>query len=586
MTEAEKEAKYQEYLKEQKYQEYLASQEPEEEKTIGDYAKTIGSGALTALGSLGSMTRAGVAHATGLSRPEDSLLNAPTTDELLNRAGVGNTALSEVAPMLYAEPGDGGMFTPEKGGMLDFTARGTAGFVGDIALDPLTYLSGGLSAAAKGAKLGATEAKLLKALSLAKEGKLTTAGRVANVVANPLEILSRKGSIAAYDGALNKINSKLDRPISAGEMARMTGFVGNAEQFAQHLERLNKQYGDQIGNVLQTASEKGATVDLTQPFQKALAEAERLRSSGLPEDAAIADKIEAEVTGIYSKNKQVTRTPFLEESADFSPAQSTIDAIDPYHSVEQDKSRVLETITPYPVKVRAVNPDYAVLDNGTGNFIPSPNRPYVNKESFINRKRAFTPLEVDPKIGQADLGFDIPKVTIPQVSYRDVVTNKVPVSKANELKSRLNDFINFNQTEQEAIGNQARKSVATPLSESVKESVKATDNELYDKLMESNKWYASTSPKVQKSAWNFAAQVPQARNPLTPTKVDALAVAVNPLAAIAKKAADIGLSTRGRTATGYALEKAGQESRGLMDAAARQEIWKRVNKGASNDENE
>ena len=62
--------------------------------------------------------------------------------QVMEQAGVGKLGqLSDILGPLYAEQGTAGRFVPEKGGALDITGRGALGFVGDVALDPLTYLA-------------------------------------------------------------------------------------------------------------------------------------------------------------------------------------------------------------------------------------------------------------------------------------------------------------------------------------------------------------------------------------------------------------------------------------------------------------
>ena len=62
--------------------------------------------------------------------------------QVMEQAGVPQLGqLSDILGPLYAEHGTGGKFVPEKGGALDITGRGALGFVGDVALDPLTYVS-------------------------------------------------------------------------------------------------------------------------------------------------------------------------------------------------------------------------------------------------------------------------------------------------------------------------------------------------------------------------------------------------------------------------------------------------------------
>ena len=92
-----------------------------------------------------------------ITRPEDFKRglegNPPSVDEYLERGGVGkgfeasgvwNSLPALLKPALiknlkFAEKGQGGFLQPEKGGSLDFSARGAAGAAGDVATDPLTY---------------------------------------------------------------------------------------------------------------------------------------------------------------------------------------------------------------------------------------------------------------------------------------------------------------------------------------------------------------------------------------------------------------------------------------------------------------
>ena len=75
---------------------------------------------------------------------------APTASEYLERAGVPEMgALSDVAPVLYSETGEG--LPLQKGGAFDPTTRGAIGMAADIATDPLTWLTGGAAPAAKAA---------------------------------------------------------------------------------------------------------------------------------------------------------------------------------------------------------------------------------------------------------------------------------------------------------------------------------------------------------------------------------------------------------------------------------------------------
>jgi hypothetical protein len=77
---------------------------------------------------------------------------APTGKQIAQRAGVPDTALSDVAPWAFSESGDG--MALKKGGALDITASGAAGLGLDIAADPTNIIPGvavakGVSAAGR-----------------------------------------------------------------------------------------------------------------------------------------------------------------------------------------------------------------------------------------------------------------------------------------------------------------------------------------------------------------------------------------------------------------------------------------------------
>lgn len=79
---------------------------------------------------------------------------APSGKDIARKAGVPDTALSQVAPRLYSESGDG--LALKRGGFFDPTASGAAGLGIDIAADPTNFIPVGLIA--KGATKGAANA--------------------------------------------------------------------------------------------------------------------------------------------------------------------------------------------------------------------------------------------------------------------------------------------------------------------------------------------------------------------------------------------------------------------------------------------
>jgi len=119
---------------------------------------------------------------------------APSTGEYLQKAGVPEGALSSAVPSAYSDTGNE-WFKLKKGGMLDPTLRGTVGFAGDVATDPMTYASLGASA-------------------LAKKGMTGVAGKIADkadMAMNPLaRLLANRGS-AIYRSGLKNVDEFLAR---------------------------------------------------------------------------------------------------------------------------------------------------------------------------------------------------------------------------------------------------------------------------------------------------------------------------------------------------------------------------------------
>jgi hypothetical protein len=286
---------------------YLAGpQAPQSQTPIKDAALGTLGVVAKGLGYAGGLARTGALEMTGQAEDGDAARalkgNAVTTAEYLQRKGVPEGAkLSDVVPG-YAEPGNGNWLRPQKGGMLDPSARGAAGFVGDVALDPLTYLSGGLSAAAK----EGAESTLLKKLLLQNaDNSLSTAGKVANVAANPIESMSRSGATNAYAKAFEKVDSKFpDKPQSLAQIAQATGFKGDAAAYSDHIMQINNKAGVAIGDTLKEAAAKGASVDLDTVLQPALDAAKKYRAMGTPEASVLADQIESRVKMLQDSHVQ------------------------------------------------------------------------------------------------------------------------------------------------------------------------------------------------------------------------------------------------------------------------------------------
>ena len=92
----------------------------------------------------------------------------PSSSQMMEKVGVSDLGqLSDALPFLYSTDPQGEYLRPEKGGPLDITGRGAAGFVGDVALDPLTYLTAGVAPVVS--KLGRAGEVIGKPLALGVE---------------------------------------------------------------------------------------------------------------------------------------------------------------------------------------------------------------------------------------------------------------------------------------------------------------------------------------------------------------------------------------------------------------------------------
>ncbi len=242
---------------------------PAEEAELASLEKQHGPGlgmkALSVLGKgldyAGGVTRAVAANAADAVNPgkefatSDDIVNAlkanpPSTADYLERAGVpAGYSMSDALSGLYSKTGDG--LALKKGGMLDPTARGAAGFVGDVALDPLTYLSGGLSAAAKGG---------LEGSRLAKAGQVAL--KTANAVVNPLDALVPAGK-TLYQSGLKNIDTRLvergQEPVSDYLMKQ--GAWGRLPTLQDNMKSRMGELAEQRQGLYQKIDNAGVQID-------------------------------------------------------------------------------------------------------------------------------------------------------------------------------------------------------------------------------------------------------------------------------------------------------------------------------------
>lgn len=255
--------KYAQYLESQgkdpsdvaKYAQYLMKEHgydrPEagsiQEKLQSALQSQYGQAATKALDYLGGLGRTAVAHtpvgllARGVAGSEPLSLEqagkditsavkgeAPSTGEYLERAGVPQgPALSDIAPSAFNYTGQG--LALQRGGPLDVTARGAAGFVGDVTTDPLTYMGAGLL------------------------GK--TAG---------------KGLYKSAFKEADKVAKRFGKKILPSEVAFQEGITGTSNQIAKKAVKSVNKFGRQRNEILRRAESVGATVNTPEMLSPAI----------------------------------------------------------------------------------------------------------------------------------------------------------------------------------------------------------------------------------------------------------------------------------------------------------------------------
>lgn len=242
-------------------EEMAALEKGASEPGLGAKALDYAGRGLDALGGAARYSAAGLAQipyymSTGKTLTKEGDLSrvlhgqAPNTAEYMDRAGIGKGhSLSDLLSGAYSDTGNG--IKLQKGGAFDPTVRGAVGFAGDVALDPLTYLSGGLSAAAKGAAEGSLASRALK-----------YGTKAANAVVNPLEMLEKPGQMI-YRSGLKNIDTRLvergQAPVS--DYLREQGIWGTLSQIQAKMKARAAQIAEERKGLYQKIDDAGVKID-------------------------------------------------------------------------------------------------------------------------------------------------------------------------------------------------------------------------------------------------------------------------------------------------------------------------------------
>ena len=290
-----------------------------------------------ALNYIGGATRTGLLApameaVTGkdVYRPGDfknALKGEPlSTAQMLERAQVpAGASLSDYAPYLYNKTGSG--FRLQAGGWADPTARGAAGFVGDVVTDPLTYGTLGIAPALKAAGRAMQETPWLR---LAGKGVENVAPAVLNPATEGLQPLGKSIYKSAF-GQLDELSRQKGK-IPVSDVLWRNKISGTAPQIGKKAvellpkyEALTKQYIDMIDAA-------GIAGNLQGAVQKGIDYANRLKLSRIPEEQAAGQTLLNIIKTKYGpmfESPAIEITPAVTPVKKFNPITLKTDTIIP-----------------------------------------------------------------------------------------------------------------------------------------------------------------------------------------------------------------------------------------------------------------
>lgn len=253
-----------------------------------------------------------------------NLSTYPSSNELFERAGVPEGATLSDYMGGYAE-GDENTpwYHPEKGGMLDPSVRGVGGFITDMALDPMNYISFGAAGAAKKA---AGETASAVAREGMKKGMMSQGLRMGENAVNKVSEKMGAQALARKLAQTRAGQAVLKASTAPSDVVKATGKkVYN--MMLRPVEEMGEKYGKhEVGDTLYNAgimspgglkNKSQAVIDsLMGARDQILQDADDVIEN-LPEGMGYADMEEAVApTRATIKRIRAERDPELQELAD------------------------------------------------------------------------------------------------------------------------------------------------------------------------------------------------------------------------------------------------------------------------------
>lgn len=234
-----------------------------------------------ALDYVGGVTRAGVANVADAFVPGDIatagdlgnaiMANPPTTAEYLERANVPEGAKVDFLAENRKIP-----FTDINIGAGNTSVRDAVGFVGDVALDPLTYASLGSSAVLK---------------QFPKLANLMKAADKTNVLSKGTEMVGKKAFQSGLKNVDKKLIDKGVKPVS--DVLWEKGGWGSNKSIKGTTEELMKASDIERRGLYSKVDSAGATIDPRYALQDSLDKAKKLQD--LPTTRDMGKKLEEKI---------------------------------------------------------------------------------------------------------------------------------------------------------------------------------------------------------------------------------------------------------------------------------------------------
>ena len=216
--------------------------------------------------------------AGGKQLGEKTLPTTPSGKEIMARAGVPTTSLSEVAPSLFSETGEGAKL--KRGGILDASPAGVFG----VLTQPSTFAIPGSVVAGTASKVGAGATK-----AASQVGKL----------ASPLAVTAKAGAQAAEKGLF-----KVGEMMTAGNLKAADALAASKQLKGTQLlapELYLKGAGKKIGAAREAIEGSGKALTDPAAFDKlskvkAIIEAGEKKAAKTPGSAQLLERIDEALT--------------------------------------------------------------------------------------------------------------------------------------------------------------------------------------------------------------------------------------------------------------------------------------------------